>query len=80
MPEFAEVDEYYPDIGHFVKCISGGFYQIAKNCPKMRGILLLELARIKTMIADISRILRQYGQQYKSVGTSPGCKEQFDEL
>ena len=80
MPEFAEVDEYYPDIGHFVKCISGGFHHLAKNCAELRGVSSLESARIKTMIADISRIVQQYGKQYKSVGIGSGSKEKVDEL
>ena len=72
MPEFATIAEYYPDIGHFVKCISGGFHHLAKNYAELRGVSLSESARIKTMIADISRIVRQYGEQYKLVGIDSG--------
>ena len=46
VPEFATIAEYYPDICHFVKCISGGFHHLAKNCAKLRGVSLLEPARI----------------------------------
>ena len=80
VPEFATIAEYYPDIGHFVKCISGGLHHLAKNCAELRGVSSLESARIKTMIADISRIVRQYGKQYKSVGIGSGSKEKVDEL
>ena len=59
-PGFDGVAEYFPDIGHFVKCISGVFHKLTGSCAELRGVSLLESSRIKTMVADISRILRQY--------------------
>ena len=79
VPEFAGVAEYFPDIGHFVKCISGAFHKLAGSCAELRGVSLLESARIKTMVADISRILRQYGLQYKSIGSTLEAKTKLDE-
>ncbi|KAL7531549.1 hypothetical protein ACHAWF_003816 [Thalassiosira exigua] len=80
VPSFTGVAEYFPDIGHFVKCISGGFHKLATNCAELRGVLLLESPRIKAMVADISRIIRDYGRQYKTVGTGPGGKEKLDKM
>ena len=78
VPSFAGRAEYFPDIGHFVKCISGGFHQLAGTNAELRGVSLLESARIKTMTADISRILRQYGKQYRSLDDGLNSKTKLD--
>ncbi|KAL7545351.1 hypothetical protein ACHAWF_015517 [Thalassiosira exigua] len=80
VPSFVGVAEYFPDIGHFVKCISGGFHKLASNNAELRGVSLLESARIKAMVADISRILREYGQQYKGVGVGTGSAAKVNAL
>ncbi|KAL7535209.1 hypothetical protein ACHAXR_006341 [Thalassiosira sp. AJA248-18] len=83
IPEFAKRAEYLPDIGHFIKCISGGLHKIAGDNSHLRGVHLLEAARIKTMCDDISRILRQYqyGVEFRQMSRSNDLdmKEKLDQ-
>ena len=55
-----DVSEYFPDIGHFIKCISNGLYNIAKEDPTLKGRQLLEPSRIKAISGDIRRHLCWY--------------------
>ena len=66
VPSFAGEAVYMPDIGHFVKAISGGMHALIANCKDLSGKSLLDGARIKTITADISRALRDYGKQLRS--------------
>ena len=54
VPEFLGTAVYMPDIGHFVKCISGGLHDLVKNCKELKGKSLLDEPRIKCIIADVS--------------------------
>ena len=59
---------------HFIKCISGGLHKVAADNSHLRGVRLLEAARIKTMCADISRALRSYGVEYRELSRSDDTK------
>lgn len=59
--------DHIPDIGHFIKCISGRLHNLAKQNSHLRGVHLLEAAQIKTVCADISRIIRKYGVQLRQL-------------
>ena len=65
VPSFAGKSEYLPDIGHFIKCISNSFFNLATKNSELRGKSLLEASRIKCICADISssRYLRDYGKE-----------------
>ena len=65
VPEFANKAEHIPDIGHFIKCISTGLFKLAKENSELRGVHLLEAARIKTICADVSRVVREYGVELR---------------
>ena len=51
---------HIPDIGHFIKTISNGFYKFKTAHKEYSGVGLLEPIRIKTISSDISRHLRNY--------------------
>ena len=38
---FVRKAAYYPDIGHFLKCISSAFYELASNDSSLRSNTLL---------------------------------------
>ena len=59
MSAFVGVSECFPEIGRYIKYISGGFHKLAASYLELRGSLLLESTRVKTMIADISKYLRK---------------------
>ena len=58
--EAKNIAEQIPDIGHFIKCISNGFYTIKTKNKEFSGVGLLEPQRIRSISADVSRHLRDY--------------------
>ena len=67
VPSFAGKGEYLPDIGHFIKCISNALYKLASNSPQLRGKMLLEPSRIRCICSDISKYLREYGDEIRKL-------------
>ena len=61
VPSFAAKAEQIPDIGHFVKAINNGFYQLKEKCPELGGAQLLDAAQIKVICSDVSKNVRLYG-------------------
>ena len=51
---------HIPDIGHFIKTISNGFYKFKTKNKEYSGVGLLVPIRIKTISSDVSRHLRNY--------------------
>ena len=54
------IAEHIPDIGHFIKTISNGFYKYKTDFKEYSGVGCLTPVRIKTISSDISRHLRMY--------------------
>ena len=52
--------KYIPGIVHFVKCISNGFYKQTNENKECSGVGLLDLQRIRYILSDISRDLRDF--------------------
>eukprot|EP00986_Skeletonema_menzelii_P015095 scaffold11045_cov138-Skeletonema_menzelii.AAC.1 len=65
--EFDGIALYLPDIGHFIKCISNGFFNLAGKDNTLKGAALLEASRIKAISTDITKILKEYGKQMKCI-------------
>ena len=65
------------------KHANSGLHKIASENSHLRVVHLLEASRIKTMCADtdISRVLRQYGAEYRELGCSsdPDMKAKLDQ-
>ncbi|KAL7536484.1 hypothetical protein ACHAXR_007193 [Thalassiosira sp. AJA248-18] len=70
VPSFQGKAEYLPDIGHFIKCISNSFFALATKNAELRGKCLLEAPRIRCMCGDISKYLREYGDDYRKWSSS----------
>ena len=64
------VAEHIPDIGHFIKCVSNGFYKLKEKNKEFSGVGLLDVSRIKAVSADVSRHLREYNIVRKSISNS----------
>ncbi|KAL7545104.1 hypothetical protein ACHAWF_008471 [Thalassiosira exigua] len=81
VPAFDNRAMHIPDIGHFIKCISGGLHKLAQQNSYLRGVNLLEAARIKTICSDVSGVLRWYGLKLKelSISKEPSDKAKLDE-
>eukprot|EP00985_Skeletonema_marinoi_P018417 scaffold10289_cov75-Skeletonema_marinoi.AAC.1 len=58
---------YLPDIGHFIKCISNALHSLASKHSDLRGVALLEPARIKSITSDVTKILKAYGKEFKQL-------------
>ncbi|EJK56195.1 hypothetical protein THAOC_23970, partial [Thalassiosira oceanica] len=58
--------QYCPDIGHFIKCISNALFTLANKNTELRGKNLLEPVRIKVLVSDILKYIREYGADYKA--------------
>ena len=71
---------HVPDIGHFIKCISNGFYKLRTTNKEVSGVGLLEPNRIRSMSADVSRHLREYKLEKQSVEITNIGKEEKEEL
>ena len=46
-----------PNVGHFIKLISNGFYSFKENDREFYGVSLLDPIRIKCVSSDVSRNL-----------------------
>ena len=64
------VAEHIPGIGHFIKCVSNGFYKLKEKNKEFSGVGLLDVSRIKAVSADVSRHLREYNIVRKSISNS----------
>ena len=81
LQEPASVDStHVPDIGHFIKCISNGFYKLRTTNKEVSGVGLLEPLRIRSMSADVSQHLREYKLEKNSVEITNIGKEGGKEL
>ena len=58
--EAENIAEQIPYIGHFIKCISNGFYTIRIKNKEFSGVGVLEPQRIRSISADVSRYLTDY--------------------
>ena len=56
------IAEHIPDIGHLVKCISNGFYTFKDKNKIYGGVNMLDVLRIKSISADVSRHIRDYNK------------------
>mmetsp|Transcript_1674 Transcript_1674/g.2723 ORF Transcript_1674/g.2723 Transcript_1674/m.2723 type:complete len:294 (-) Transcript_1674:121-1002(-) len=65
--EFDSIAIYMPDIGHFIKCISNGLFKLSGQHSELRGVSLLEASRIKSICADITGIIKDYGKERKQI-------------
>ena len=59
------VADQIPDIGHFIKCISNGFYTFKMKNKQFGGVGLLDPSRIRSISSDVSRHLRSYSNEKK---------------
>lgn len=67
VPTYQGKAQYLPDIGHFIKCISNSFYALSKKYAELKGVSLLEPSRIRCICGDISKYLREYGEDLRNV-------------
>ena len=72
--EFDGKGSQYPDVGHFMKCISGALHRLAGE--GFGGANLLEPARIKTIVADISKSIKSYGETFKKLYVPTQTRDQ----
>ena len=79
---FAKRAACYPDIGKFLKCLSSTFYKLSSDDSSLRGSVLLESSRIKTLVADVSRFSRACGEKYKKLSKdmNVASKTKIDKL
>lgn len=70
VPEFSGKAEQFPDIGHFIKMMSGGLFKLRETNPERRGAQLLENDRIKTICADTSKKIRKFGSDLNALDSS----------
>ena len=75
VPTFAGKGEQYPDIDHFIKCISGALFKLAGD-NGLGGNSLLEPARIKTICSDILKSIYKYGLYYKQMFDQTATQEE----
>ena len=62
-----------PDIGHFIKCISNGFYTFKTKKKQFGGDGLLDPGRICSISSDVSRHLRSYSNEKKAILSNTTC-------
>ena len=67
------IAEQIPDIGHFIKCISNGFYTFKTKNRQFRGVGLLDPNRIRSISADVSRHLRCYSNFTREIIKNSNC-------
>lgn len=53
-------EEYVPNIGNFIKCISNGFYSLKQKNKTFSGVGLLDVSGIISTPVDISNYLQEY--------------------
>lgn len=70
------IAQYFPDFGHFIKCISNALFSLRGKDSTYSGVDLLESSRIKALSADVSRHIRQLHEYLESDGLSKEEKEQ----
>ena len=56
----ANIVEYLPDIGHFIKTVSNALYDLGEHDPNLKGSCLLEPARIRAMSSDLAMHFRDF--------------------
>ena len=52
----------------------GGLHKLEKEDLHFRGVQLFEAARIKTICADVSRVVRENGKQYRELSKTNSTK------
>ena len=69
----------YPDFGHFLKCESNGIYALAEK-KHLKGKKLLEPPRIRAMIGDLARHLKQLHAKRKQAEDLGATKNDINKL
>ena len=62
------IAEHIPDIGHLIKCISNGFYTFKEKNKIYGGVNMLDVLRIKSISADVSRHIREFHKEKNYTG------------
>ena len=59
-PSAANLAKLMPDVEHFIKCISNGFYSFKEKHKEYSGVNLLDPNSIRSISSDVSRHLKTY--------------------